>query len=434
MTVVLLDPYRPDLIPLRARSVLDGTVAVTEEVSTGLFWDLEHVVAATAPDDESLTLLSSDPSHPLVRQRIELGHEVIAAPIRSGEALLDAVALMDTLRRNGPWEGTQTHASLRRYLLEEVYELLDAIDTDDPVHLREELGDLLLQVLFHSRIAADRSDAPFDIDDVARSFTAKVAYRTPGVLSGAHADLETQIREWEERKAQEKARGSILDGIATTQPALSLTQKVLERLLAANYPIEGIDPRVLTVTVAVGPDSIEDIARTRVLELMDRVRAAEARALIDGATLDSPAAWLPYLALDPVESADAVDGAGADVEGAVDDAVDVEGMTAEYVGDPEDISDAEYVSDTEYVADTAEYGDAAEYADAADTEVVGEVIEVEVIDTQEPLADAEQLLEVSGERPPETVGDEHVVDDVAEPDDAAETAEFPAQEGVVRRQ
>ncbi len=96
-------------------------------------------------------------------------------------ALLDSVALMDTLRRNGPpWESTQTHHSLRRYLLEEVYELLDAIEVGDQVELKEELGgDLLLQVLFHARIAADDPDAPFDIDDVARSFTSKVMGRTP---------------------------------------------------------------------------------------------------------------------------------------------------------------------------------------------------------------------------------------------------------------
>ena len=101
-------------------------------------------------------------------------------------------------------------------------ELLDAIDGDDQENLREELGDLLLQVLFHARIAADDPMAPFDIGDVARSFTEKVRGRTPGVLSGEHADLETQIREWEERKAAEKQRGSVLDGIATTAPALAL--------------------------------------------------------------------------------------------------------------------------------------------------------------------------------------------------------------------
>lgn len=213
----------------------------------------------------------------------------------SGEALLEAVALMDTLRRTGPWESTQTHASLRRYLLEECYEVLDAIDDGDPDLLREELGDLLLQVLFHSRIAADDPDHPFDIDDVARSFTEKVRGRTPGVLSGAHSDLETQIREWEERKAAEKQRGSVLDGIATTAPALALTQKVLERLESAGFPLDNLDPAVLTIRVAPGGDSVEEAARQRVRALMAQVRAAENRAATDGVRLATRADWLRYL-------------------------------------------------------------------------------------------------------------------------------------------
>ena len=115
--------------------------------------------------------------------------------------------------------------------------------------------------------------------------------RTPGVLSGEHADLETQIREWEERKAAEKKRGSVLDGIATTAPALAMTQKVLERLTAAHYPTETIDPDVLTVTVEVNDDSVEASARERTLRLMEHVRAAEARAKSDGIVLDSREAW-----------------------------------------------------------------------------------------------------------------------------------------------
>ncbi|MET9200988.1 MazG family protein [Gordonia sp. NPDC003585] len=297
MTVVLLDPSRPDLIPIRARTLLSGRVMVTEDVSAATLWEFDHVEPAVdAPpgsdgSDAVAVLVSTDPAHPLVRTRIARGEEVIAAERVSGAVLLEAVALMDTLRRNGPWESQQTHASLRRYLLEEVYELLDAIELDNPDELREELGDLLLQVLFHARIAADDPDTPFDIDDVARSFTQKVTGRTPGVLSGAHSDLETQIREWEERKAAEKQRGSVLDGIATTAPALALTQKVLERLTAAAYPVETIDPQVLTITVTADGDSVEDTARRRVLALIDQVRAAEERAKSADVTLDTADAW-----------------------------------------------------------------------------------------------------------------------------------------------
>jgi XTP/dITP diphosphohydrolase len=193
----------------------------------------------------------------------------------SGWELLAAVELMDRLRRDGPWEREQTHESLRRYLVEETYELLDAIDSGDRDHLLEELGDILLQVLFHARIAADRTDDPFDIDDVARSFTTKISARTRGVLSGDGIDLQTQIEEWETRKAAEKARGSVLDGIATTQPSLALAQKVLERLAAAGFPDELVPADVAAVRISGGGPSVEDQLRQAVLAFMARIRVAE---------------------------------------------------------------------------------------------------------------------------------------------------------------
>lgn len=295
MTVVLLDSVRPELIPLRACRYLRGPVRVTEDVPGTVLWEFDgveavfdEVLADTPPDS---VLVSTDPDHRLVRARVARGEQVIDVRSVSGMALLESVALMDRLRRNGPWESMQTHRSLRRYLLEEVYELLDAIDAGDAAELEEELGDLLLQVLFHARIAADDPESPFDIDDVARSFTTKVMGRTPGVLSGAHSDLETQIREWEERKAAEKKRGSVLDGVATTQPALALLQKILERLTAASYPVDTIPAETWTVTVTADDDSVEAQARDRALALMESVRVAEARAREQGVELDSREAW-----------------------------------------------------------------------------------------------------------------------------------------------
>jgi XTP/dITP diphosphohydrolase len=296
MTVILLDPIRPDVLPTRAVPLLAGALAVTEDIHPSTLWDLGITGASWAErDDPGATLLSSDRTHRLVRVRIERGDEVISATRLPGEALLESVALMDTLRRNGPWESTQTHVSLRRYLLEECYELLDAIDDGDRNLLREELGDLLLQVLFHARIAADDADRPFDIDDVARSFTDKVRGRTPGVLSGAHADLETQIREWEERKAAEKKRGSVLDGIATTAPALALAQKVLERLDAAGFPVDTVDQQIRRVAVEPGGESIEEVVRQRVRDLMADVQNAEKRADAAGMTLRDRDGWLSVL-------------------------------------------------------------------------------------------------------------------------------------------
>lgn len=194
----------------------------------------------------------------------------------SGWELLAAVELMDRLRRDGPWEREQTHESLRRYLVEETYELLDAIDSGDRDHLLEELGDILLQVLFHARIAADRSGDPFDIDDVARAFTTKISARTQGVLSGNEIDLQTQLEEWETRKAAEKARGSVLDGIATGQPALALAQKVLERLAAAGFPDDLVPDAVRSVRVVADGPSVEDGLRAAVLQFMADIRVAEA--------------------------------------------------------------------------------------------------------------------------------------------------------------
>lgn len=194
----------------------------------------------------------------------------------SGWELLAAVELMDRLRRDGPWEREQTHESLRRYLVEETYELLDAIDSGDRDHLLEELGDILLQVLFHARIAADRSGDPFDIDDVARAFTTKISARTQGVLSGNDIDLQTQLEEWETRKAAEKARGSVLDGIATGQPALALAQKVLERLAAAGFPDDLVPDAVRSVRVVADGPSVEDALRAAVLQFMADIRVAEA--------------------------------------------------------------------------------------------------------------------------------------------------------------
>jgi XTP/dITP diphosphohydrolase len=196
----------------------------------------------------------------------------------SGWELLAAVELMDRLRRDGPWEREQTHESLRRYLVEETYELLDAIDSGDRDHLLEELGDILLQVLFHARIAADRPRDPFDIDDVARSFTTKISARTQGVLSGDNIDLQSQLEEWETRKATEKARGSVLDGIATGQPSLALAQKVLERLAAAGFPDDRVPADVRTVHLTANGPSVEDSLRAAVLRFMADIRIAESSA------------------------------------------------------------------------------------------------------------------------------------------------------------
>ena len=157
----------------------------------------------------------------------------------TGSPVLAFAAVVRLLRERCAWKAAQTHASLARYLLEETHETLEALDLDDPVLLREELGDLLLQVFLHTAIAEQAGD--FTLDDVARDVTAKMVRRNPHVfaadgtpweVSGPPGEDAAAVDEtWQQVKATEKpARTSVLDGIAPTLPALLLADKVLERL------------------------------------------------------------------------------------------------------------------------------------------------------------------------------------------------------------
>lgn len=151
-----------------------------------------------------------------------------------GARLLDLVTVMDRLRTDCPWDREQTHRSLARYLLEETYEVLEAIESGDYTHLREELGDLLLQVYFHARVAAEAGERGFTIDDVADGIVDKLVHRHPHVFAGQDvADIGEVERNWETLKAAEKRRGSVLDGIPVALPALALADKVLGRAIRA---------------------------------------------------------------------------------------------------------------------------------------------------------------------------------------------------------
>jgi len=150
----------------------------------------------------------------------------------SGSELQRLVEVMDRLRSPGgcPWDAEQTHESLVKYLLEESYEFIDSLDANDREGMREELGDVLLQVYFHSRIAQDHPTDPFSIEDVARSIADKLIRRHPHVFEGLQVSgTEEIIENWEEIKAKEKGRTSSLDGVALAQPALPLVEKLLYR-------------------------------------------------------------------------------------------------------------------------------------------------------------------------------------------------------------
>ncbi|GAA5151590.1 MazG family protein [Pseudonocardia eucalypti] len=244
--------------------------------------------------DGSVALLCTDLSHPLAGS----ADEVHRTPEPTGAALLDAVAVMDRLRSPGgcPWDAEQTHRSLLTYLVEETYELHEAVEEADRPALREELGDVLLQVLFHARLAAEGAVKPFvagpgaeafGIDEVAADLVRKLVDRHPHVFgSGAdvvHSASDQELR-WDELKRVEKQRESSLDGVAMGQPAAALAAKLVSRARKAGLPtslIDSADPMFRAVAAAklAGTDPEQEL-RAAAREFASAVRAAE-RAAVD---------------------------------------------------------------------------------------------------------------------------------------------------------
>jgi XTP/dITP diphosphohydrolase len=199
---------------------------------------------------------------------------------RPGARFLDLVEVMDRLRSPGgcPWDAEQTHASLVKYLLEEAYETAEAIEDGDDVALREELGDVLLQVVFHSRIAAERvssDDGGWTIDDVANGIVEKLVRRHPHVFGSAMAETAGEVAaNWERLKAVEKGRTSAVDGVPMGQPALALASALLGRTAKA-----GLD---VPVTSSVEtPQTVDDAS---VGELLLAVVALARSAGVDAET------------------------------------------------------------------------------------------------------------------------------------------------------
>jgi XTP/dITP diphosphohydrolase len=203
-----------------------------------------------------------------------------------GARLLDLVATMDRLRSPGgcPWDAEQTHQSLTTYLVEETYETLEAIETGDRHHLREELGDLLLQVVFHSRIATEHETEPWSVDDVAGDIVDKLVRRHPHVFGPAAgettaADVEAS---WHARKAAEKGRESAVEGVPLALPALSLAAKLMHR--AASHGVaapaaddDGLGSRLMLLVAeaqAAGLDAEAEL-RAAARRYASRVRELE---------------------------------------------------------------------------------------------------------------------------------------------------------------
>lgn len=219
----------------RARALLDraGTgrtvawLAAPDGGELGLMRLLEELVAASQEGAPEVEVIQGSYDLP-------------------GARLLDLVATMDRLRSPGgcPWDREQTHASLAPHLLEEAYEAVEAVETGDYGSLREELGDVLLQVAFHSRVAAERDDATgFTIDEVAGEIVGKLVRRHPHVFGDLQVSGADQVKaNWDAIKAAERAgengESSTVDGVPLAQPALSLAQTLQKRAARAGLPAE----------------------------------------------------------------------------------------------------------------------------------------------------------------------------------------------------
>ena len=176
------------------------------------------------------------------------------------------IEVMGILRSDCPWDADQTHRSLVQYLVEETMETVEAIESGDPAHLREELGDLLLQVIFHATIEAERPDG-FDIDDVARAVADKLIARHPYVFASEEVPEDLDAT-WEQRKRRLKGRTSTLDGIPHELSAMHRASKVIGRAGSHDVDLagQGID-------LPTEPIDADELGRT-VLGLVSRARAS----------------------------------------------------------------------------------------------------------------------------------------------------------------
>jgi len=208
--------------------------------------------------------------------------------------LLRLLEVMDRLRSPGgcPWDAEQSHQTLIKYLLEESYEFVDAVDEDDREAMREELGDILLQVYFHSRIAQEHPTDPFSIEDVAEGIADKLIRRHPHVFGDVEVSGSDEVlANWEQLKAAEKNRKSATDGVALSQPALPLITKLIYRAekngIKLDLPTADLN-NVVSGEVAIGDALVaavvaaiqqgiepEDLLRSRAREIAAEIKRIE---------------------------------------------------------------------------------------------------------------------------------------------------------------
>nr|WP_030672161.1 nucleoside triphosphate pyrophosphohydrolase [Streptomyces sp. NRRL B-1347] len=281
--VLCADAAHPQLPYLREAGVDVKQAAPTaEELVTACEGGRTVLVVATAEGDRPLTdgLARLAGSGRFAMPDLELLPGSYDLP---GARLLDLVQVMDRIRAECPWSSRQTHESLAKYGIEEAYELVEAIEDGDRTELREELGDVLLQVVFHARIAEEDEEAPFSVDDVAGTIVDKLVHRHPHVFGDDTAATPEEVKaHWLRTKAVEKQRDSVTEGIPLGQPGLALAAKLASRARTAALDVplptgEGIGYELLAMAVhaeAAGVDP-EAALRAAARAYRDAVRAAE---------------------------------------------------------------------------------------------------------------------------------------------------------------
>ncbi|WP_455351373.1 nucleoside triphosphate pyrophosphohydrolase [Streptomyces sp. SYSU K217416] len=282
--VLCADPGHPQLPYLREAGItVERTAPDAQELVDACAGGRTIVVVPSGEGDQRLTdgLARLAGSGRVRMPDLELLPASYDLP---GARLLDLVQVMDRIRAECPWSSVQTHQGLAKYGIEEAYELVEAIEDGDRDELREELGDVLLQVIFHARIAQDDPDEPFSVDDVAATIVEKLIHRHPHVFGDDTAETPEDVKEhWLRTKAVEKQRSSVTEGIPLGQPGLALAAKLASRVRTAgiemDLPVgEGIGYELLAMAVRAesrGTDP-ETALRAAARVYRDAIRAAEA--------------------------------------------------------------------------------------------------------------------------------------------------------------
>ncbi|MGW1751472.1 nucleoside triphosphate pyrophosphohydrolase [Streptomyces sp. NPDC002092] len=267
--VLCSDGAHPQLPYLREAGIpVDEAAPAAEELVDGCAGGRTVVVVATGEGEPALTdgLARLAGSGRTQMPDLELLPASYDLP---GARLLDLVQVMDRIRAECPWSSQQTHKGLAKYGIEEAYELVEAIEEGDREELREELGDVLLQVVFHARIAEEDPDAPFSVDDVAAGIVAKLIHRHPHVFGDETAATPEEVKEhWLRTKAVEKQRTSVTEGIPLGQPGLALAAKLASRVRTAGLEVplpqaEGVGYELLALAVRAEAAGVDPEAALR---------------------------------------------------------------------------------------------------------------------------------------------------------------------------